>query len=451
MGDFLWNAASFVVALGILVTIHEFGHFWVARRCGVKVLRFSVGFGPSLYTRIGNDGTEYTLAAIPLGGYVKMLDSRIETVSEHEWHLAFNHKTVWQRIAIVAAGPAANFALAIVAFWLVFMLGTTSVKPMVPAVVEDSPIARANLETPFEVVAIGDTSTPDWQEVNMALAGYIGEESLTLSYIGPASSQVKQVNVSLEDWQFDPKKISPIESIGFKPYRPQVHLSVAQITPNSAAERAGLQVGDEFISANGIELVDWAHWVEVIQANPEQALTVIIARSGIEMSITITPGAKINDAGQPIGHIGVSPLVDTYPSTYIITTQYGPIDALVKGIDKTWSLTVLTFDTLGKLITGTISLNNLSGPVSIAKGAGASASYGIVYFLGFVALISVNLGLINLFPLPVLDGGHLLYYCIELISGRPVPERIQEIGFRVGGAFILFLMSIALLNDFNLL
>ncbi|MDO6525029.1 sigma E protease regulator RseP [Motilimonas sp. 1_MG-2023] len=451
MIDFFWNTASFIIALGILVTIHEFGHFWVARRCGVKVQRFSVGFGPSLYTRTAQDGTEYTLAAIPLGGYVKMLDSRLEKVQEQDLHLAFNCQSVWKRIAIVAAGPAANFILAIIAFWLVFMLGTTTVKPMVPEVEVNSPIAAAGLETPFEVIAIGDTKTPDWQEVNLALAGYIGDEELTLSYIGPASNQVKQVVIDLSQWQFDPKKVSPIESLGFKPYRPTVHLEVAQITPNSAAEQAGLAVGDKFISANGNALQNWQQWVEEIRTHPAQVMAIEVLRDNQTLSLNITPQVRKDELGNEIGHIGVSPLVDSYPREYIITTQYGPVDSLTRGIEKTWHLTALTFDTLGKLITGTISINNLSGPVSIAKGAGASASYGLVYFLGFVALISVNLGLINLFPLPVLDGGHLLYYCIELISGKPVPERIQEIGFRIGGAFILLLMSVALLNDFNLL
>ncbi|MCE2595504.1 sigma E protease regulator RseP [Motilimonas cestriensis] len=451
MGDFFWNTAAFIVALGTLVTIHEFGHFWVARRCGVKVQRFSVGFGPSLYTRTAKDGTEYTLAAIPLGGYVKMLDSRLEKVQEQDLHLAFNNQTVWKRIAIVAAGPIANFILAIIAFWLVFMLGTTSVKPMVPDVAANSPLAALSLETPFEVIAIGDSQTPDWQEVNMALAGYIGDDELTLSYIGPASNQVKQVVINLSQWQFDPKKISPIESLGFKPYRPQVHLEVAAITPLSAAEQAGLKVGDQFVAANGETLRDWQQWVDVIRAHPGQQIAIDVLRDDKVLALNITPQIRKDASDNEIGHIGVSPLVDTYPSEYIITTQYGPVDSLVKGVEKTWSLTALTFDTLGKLITGTISINNLSGPVSIAKGAGASASYGLVYFLGFVALISVNLGLINLFPLPVLDGGHLLYYCIELISGKPVPERIQEIGFRIGGAFIVLLMSVALLNDFNLL
>ncbi|MFO6421914.1 sigma E protease regulator RseP [Motilimonas sp. KMU-193] len=451
MADFFWNTAAFIVALGILVTIHEFGHFWVARRCGVKVLRFSVGFGPSIYTYTAKDETEYTLAAIPLGGYVKMLDSRIEDVPDDQKHLAFNFQSVWKRIAIVAAGPAANFILAIAAFWLVFILGTTSVKPMVPEVIADSPIAQAQLETPFEVIAIGETQTPDWQEVNLALAGYIGESSLTLSYIGPASNQVRQVDIDLADWHFDPKQISPIESFGFKPFRPKVHLEVAQITPGSAAERAKLQLGDVFVAVDGQPLTDWQQWVEIIRAHPEQTLLVTLKRQGDFVEVGLTPEAKPDNNGQLIGHIGVSPVVDRYPESYIVTTQYGPFAALTKGIEKTWGLTKLTFDTLGKLITGTISINNLSGPVSIAKGAGASASYGLVYFLGFVALISVNLGLINLFPLPVLDGGHLLYYCIELVSGKPVPERIQEIGFRIGGAFILLLMSVALLNDFNLL
>lgn len=454
----LWNLGSFIVALSILIAIHEYGHFWVARRCGVKVERFSIGFGKVLFKHLDRHGTEFVIAAIPLGGYVKMLDGRVADVAPEEQQYAFDQKTVWQRIAIVSAGPIANFLLAIVAFWLMFMVGVNSVKPIIESVRADSPMSSISQPGRFQVLAINDQKVGDWEALNHALIAKIGEKSLAIT-IQPLTNNkklasrepTKTFTVSLQDWHYQPKKESITNSLGLQPYRPVVQLQVANITPDGAAARAGIQVGDKLRAINGAKLNNWKEFVELIQKNANQVLKVEIERGTIAATLELKPDARKSESGFLQGYIGVSPVVEAYPEEYRLTLKFAPLTALVKGIEKTGQLTKLTFDTLVKLVTGDISVTNLSGPVSIAKGAGMSAGYGVEYFLGFLALISVNLGLMNLIPLPVLDGGHLLYYFIELVSGRPVPEKVQEIGFRIGGAILMALMTIAILNDFNLL
>jgi len=447
----LWNFAAFVVALSILVAIHEYGHFWVARRCGVKVHRFSIGFGKELFKRSDKHGTEFVIAAIPMGGYVKMLDGRVEEVPDELQDFAFDKKTVWQRIAIVAAGPLANFALAIVAFFMMYMIGVNSAKPIMSGVAANSPMAVITTEARFQVTAINDTDVEDWEALNLALVSQIGEDAFNVTVktlTGQTIEPISHYTVSLEQWRFDPKTESIINSLGLLPYRPQVQLQVDQVLGQGAGFESGLQKGDKLLAVNGRVLQNWSQFVSLIQSNANTTLSLQIERASHLTMLSITP--QLN-AETGLGTIGVSPVVDNYPDDYRVKLQFGPIDAFLRGVDKTGQLIKLTFDTLIKLVTGDISVKNLSGPVSIAKGAGASADYGIEYFLGFIALISVNLGLMNLIPLPVLDGGHLLYYAIEIVTGKPVPEKIQEVGFKVGGFILMALMGIAILNDFNLM
>lgn len=447
----LWNLGAFIVALSILVAIHEYGHFWVARRCGVKVHRFSIGFGKILFKRTDKQGTEFAIAAIPLGGYVKMLDGRVEEVPAELQQFAFDKKTVWQRIAIVAAGPLANFALAIIAFFLMYMIGVNSAKPVVKEVIADSPMSVITTSGRFQVTAINQTAVGDWDALNLALVGQIGESGFDIT-VRPLTAKslepTHSYKVSLSDWTFDPKSESIITSLGLSPYRSEVYLQVAEVSANGAGFKSGLKTDDKLIAIDDIQLDDWQHFVEIIQGSANKTLDVEILRAGLTLSLQLTPELH-SDTGN--GYIGVVPVFEPYPEEYRVKLQFGPVDAFIKGVEKTGQLTKLTFDTLVKLVTGDISVKNLSGPVSIAKGAGASADYGIEYFLGFLALISVNLGLMNLIPLPVLDGGHLLYYFVEVLTGKPVPEKIQEVGFKFGGAVLMALMSIAILNDFNLL
>ncbi|WP_324038672.1 sigma E protease regulator RseP [Aeromonas caviae] len=447
MGVLLWNIGAFIVALGLLVAVHEFGHFWVARRCGVKVERFSIGFGKAIWRRLGKDGTEYVLALIPLGGYVKMLDGRVDELKPGEEAQAFNHKSVWARMAIVAAGPMANFVFALFAFWLMFMIGVPSVKPVVGEVRPASIVAEAGILPGMEIVGVGGEETGDWESVTYALISHLGDDSVQLKLKAANTSYAVDKTLQLAGWKFDPDKESPIGSLGIVPLGGKVLPVVEAVVPSSASEKAGLQIGDRIKGVDGEAITEWAQFVERVQQSPAQPLQVTVERGGSEMTLTLTPdGKKVK--GQLVGFVGLSPQLVPLPDEYRTLLQYGPLQALWHGVQKTWSLITLTFDMIGKLIGGIVSLDNLSGPISIAKGAGSSADYGLVYFLGFLALISVNLGIINLFPLPVLDGGHLVYFLIEAITGKPVSEKIQEVGFRIGAAILMLLMGIALFNDF---
>ncbi|MDH0318710.1 MULTISPECIES: sigma E protease regulator RseP [Aeromonas] len=447
MGGVLWNIGAFIVALGLLVAVHEFGHFWVARRCGVKVERFSIGFGKAIWRRLGKDGTEYVLALIPLGGYVKMLDGRVDELKPGEEAQAFNHKSVWARMAIVAAGPMANFVFALFAFWLMFMIGVPSVKPVVGEVRPASIVAEAGILPGMEIVGVGGEETGDWESVTYALISHLGDDSVQLKLKAANTSYAVDKTLQLAGWKFDPDKESPIGSLGIVPLGGKVLPVVEAVVPSSASEKAGLQIGDRIKGVDGDAITEWTQFVERVQQSPAQPLQVTVERGGSEMILILTPdGKKVK--GQLVGFVGLSPQLVPLPDEYRTLLQYGPLQALWHGVQKTWSLITLTFDMIGKLIGGIVSLDNLSGPISIAKGAGSSADYGLVYFLGFLALISVNLGIINLFPLPVLDGGHLVYFLIEAITGKPVSEKIQEVGFRIGAAILMLLMGIALFNDF---
>ena len=449
MFEFIWNLASFVIALGILVTVHEYGHFWVARKNGVKVERFSVGFGKALWRKTADDGTEYVVAMIPLGGYVKMLDERVDDVSEHDKDKTFNSKSVYQRIAIIAAGPFANFAFAIFAFYLMFLIGVPSIKPVIGSVSTDSIAAVAQIPDNVEIVEVAGSATQDWQDVNLALIGEIGADSIVIKTKTNESQYVSTHTLSTKEWHFSPEKSSALTSLGITPYRPAVYNELALVGKGSPAEKSGLQVGDKLIALNSEPLAEgWVDFSNKIKLHPNETVDLTVERAGLEQVVKVTPkGVEAN--GKMIGYLGVSPKADNWPEEYRIEIGYDLVSALGESVKRTWNLVTLSFDMIGKLITGDVSVKNLSGPIAIAQGAGDSAGYGFVYFLGFLALISINLGIINLLPLPVLDGGHLLYYLIELLTGKPVPENIQEAGFKFGALALLALMSIALFNDFS--
>ena len=449
MLDFLWNLSSFIIALGILITVHEYGHFWVARKSGVKVERFSIGFGTPLWRKVDKQGTEYVIALIPLGGYVKMLDERVDDVLPEDADKTFNCKSVYQRIAIIAAGPLANFAFAIFAFYLMFLIGLPSVKPIIGNVIPDSIAAQAKLPDNVEIVSVANKTTSDWQDVNLAIIGEIGSKSIDIETKSSDSQYISKITLNTQDWTFSPEKMSAMESLGIKPFSPQVYSELAHVAEGSPAAQGGLLVGDVLLAVNELKVEgDWRQFSEEIKKFPNQRVNVTIKRNGLVQEVEVTPNA-IKRNGVDVGYLGVSPKVDKWPSGYLIDIAYGPIDAIGESVARTWSLVTLSFDMIGKLITGDVSVKNLSGPISIAQGAGNSAGYGLVYFLGFLALISINLGIINLLPLPVLDGGHLLYYIIELLTGKPVPEKIQEVGFKFGSMALLALMSIAIFNDIS--
>lgn len=449
MFEFFWNLASFVIALGILVTVHEYGHFWVARKNGVKVERFSVGFGKALWRKKAADGTEYVVAMIPLGGYVKMLDERIDDVSEQDKDKTFNSKSIYQRIAIIAAGPFANFAFAIFAFYLMFLIGVPSIKPIIGDITPDSIAAIAQVPNDAEIVEVAGNNTRNWQDVNLALVGEIGSDSIIIKAKGNDSQYAKSYELTTKDWAFSPEKQSSLTSLGITPYRPKVYNELARIGKDSPAEEGGLQAGDKLIALNSEPLEEgWLDFSKKIKLYPNQTVNITVERAGILQEFAITP-KSVEQNGKLIGYLGVSPKTDSWPEAYQINISYGVFSAVGESIKRTWNLVTLSFDMIGKLITGDVSVKNLSGPIAIAQGAGDSAGYGFVYFLGFLALISINLGIINLLPLPILDGGHLLYYLIELLTGKPVPENVQEAGFKFGALALLLLMGIALFNDFS--
>jgi regulator of sigma E protease len=445
--DFFWNLASFIIALGILITVHEYGHYWVARRNGVQVERFSIGFGKVLWRKVNKEGTEFVIALIPLGGYVKMLDGRVDDVQPEDIDKTFNNKTVYQRIAIIAAGPFANFAFAIFAFYLMFLIGVPSIKPIVGEITPESIAQQANIESNTEITEVAGQKTLDWQDVNLALFSQIGETEFTIKTKDNDSASSITHIVDVTNWSFAPDKGTAIESLGIAPFRTPVY--VKTIDEKSGAQLSTLQLKDRLIAVNG-ELINgnWAKFSKLISEQPEQNVVLTIERNNKVHQLTVIP-AKIERSGKQVGFLGVLAQYEPYPEEYLFEQRYGVVDALGQSIQRSWNLVVLSFDMIGNLFTGDLSIKSLSGPVSIAQGAGNSAQYGLVSFLGFLAFLSINLGIVNLLPLPVLDGGHLFYYFVEVVTGKPVPEKIQEIGFKFGTLALLRLMSIALFNDFS--
>lgn len=449
MTDILWNLVFFLIALGILIAIHEFGHFWVARRCGVKVERFSIGFGKSIWSRVGKDGTEYTLAMIPLGGYVKMLDERVDDVPDSLKDQAFNNQPLWQRSAIVAAGPLANFLFAFVVYWFVMMLGTPTLKPIIGEVTPNSIAAEAGITPEMELTSVSGIRTLDWEAVNLQFISHIGEDEMTLTVKPDANANYTVEKIlDLSSWKFDPDTQSALATLGMTPYRPQPTTTLALVVEGGAAQAAGFKIGDKIQAIDGKSIETWQQVVEDVRLHPSSPLTVEIQRNGMEQQLILTPNGR-DENGQQVGYAGFASQSSTWPEGYQFTLQYGPLAAIPAALDKTWQVVTLTVNIIKKLFTGDVSVKNLSGPISIAKGAGMTADFGLVYFLGFLALISVNLGIMNLFPLPVLDGGHLLFFGIEAVTRRPVSEKVLEIGYRFGTAILLLLMVVALFNDFT--
>lgn len=445
MIDFIWNASSFIVALGILITVHEYGHYWVARKNGVKVERFSIGFGKPIWRKLSKSGTEYVIAMIPLGGYVRMLDGRIDDVPPELESKAFNNKTVLQRMAIIAAGPGVNFIFAFFALWLMYIVGLETVKPIVKAVEPDSIAHVAGVQPGDEIINIDGRNTPDWEAVNLELVSNIGGDN-TVVTVRNSSNTEKELTFTLDTWNFDPDIESPLSSLGLTPFRPNPTLTVGFVGDDSAAKEAGLLPGDKIVTLNGNKLASWNALVDEVVESPGEVISLAIERDGQQQTLRATIARRDTPQGQS-GYLGVSPTFESWPEGYVFTHQYGIIEAIGTALDKTWRLMTLSVEMIGKLLTGDVSVKNLSGPISIAQGAGTSAGYGLAYFLSFLALISVNLGIINLLPLPMLDGGHLMFFIVEWIIGKPVPEAVQEWGYRIGGVLLFMIMGIAIFND----
>ena len=439
--SFLWSLGSFIIAIAVLVSVHEYGHFWAARKCGIKVHRFSIGFGKVIWKRIDKHGTEFAVSMIPLGGYVKMLDGRNEAVPVEQKSQAFDSKSVLQRAFVIIAGPLANFIFAIFAYWVIYLYGMPSVKPVIESITPSSIAAQAHIEPNTQILAVDGEETQDWETINMLLATKMGESNVEIT-LSPFGSNVEQQRtLNLTNWTFDPEKESAFEALGIMPMRPKVEMVLSKVVQDSPAEKAGLQIGDKILKEN-LTALPWQDFIKQVEQG--ESFSIKVERNGETLDKIITPVR--NQSGK--WFVGLSPTFVKLSDEYRTELKYDILNSLQKGIEKTGQLSVLTLKVLGKLITGDLSLNNLSGPISIAKGAGASANIGLVYFLSFMALISVNLGIMNLFPLPVLDGGHLVFLAMEAVKGKPVSERVQSICYRIGAALLLSLTVFALFNDF---
>ena len=448
--DMAYTIGITLATLAILVVVHEFGHFWVARRCGVKVLRFSIGFGPSLLRWRDRLGTEYSIAALPLGGFVKMLDEREGEVPATELDQAFNRKPVLQRIAVVSAGPLANFILAIAVYWGLFTAGESGYAPVIGEIEVGSIADVAGLEAGQEIVAIDGVGTPTWQALSFRLLDRIGDTgTVTFTVKYPGSAMVYESEAHIDRWLAGEEQPDLFGGLGITMYTPPVPPVVGQVIAGGAADLAGLLSGDEVVAADGVPMPLWLDWVNYVRARPGEPIDVEYRRDGQLLQLTLVPERIVEEDGEAIGRVGLGVELPTMPAELLRKFERGPFEALGASLLRTGDLTVFTLKSIKKMVQGLISPKNLSGPITIAKVASASAKSGLEAYFSFLALLSVSLAVLNLLPIPVLDGGHLLFYFAELLAGRPVPEKIQALGYQVGLLLVLGIMFLALYNDFS--
>ena len=443
----LYMIVGTLVALGVLVTFHEFGHFWVARRCGVKVLRFSVGFGMPLLRWHDRRGTEFVIAAIPLGGYVKMLDEREGEVPADQLDQSFNRKTVRQRIAIVAAGPIANFLLAMVFFWILAMMGSQQVRPVIGAVEADSMAAKAGLVAGQEIVSIDGEPTTGWGAVNLQLVRRLGESGTVNVVVREQDSTTETPReLALDHWLKGADEPDPIKSLGIRPWRPALPPVLAELDPKGPAQAAGLKTGDRLLALDGQALGDWQQVVDLVRVRPDTRILLKVERDGAQIDVPVTLSVR-GEAKAAGGYLGAGVKGVDWPPSMVREVSFGPLAAIGEGAKRTWTMSVLTLESLKKMLFGELSVKNLSGPITIAKVAGASAQSGVADFLNFLAYLSISLGVLNLLPIPVLDGGHLLFYLVEWVRGRPLSDRVQGWGIQIGISLVVGVMLLALVND----
>jgi len=441
---------SFLVTVGVLVVIHELGHYAAARLMGVKILRFSVGFGRALWTRrLGRDQTEWTLAAIPLGGYVKMLDEREGDVAVQDRPRAFNRQNVWARIFIVLAGPIANFLLALLLYWGLFLVGLPGMKPVLGDAPPNTPAAVTGIGNGDTIRSLGGEAVYTWTDVRwLLLKEAVKRESVDLELETAGGGRVTR-RLDLSAITKDDLDRDFLGKLGLRPFRPHAPATMGRIVPGSAAERAGLAEGDRVVSIDGKAVATWFEFTAGVAPNPGKALRLEVERQGRRFELRATPDPHPDDARR--GRLGVEPGPELRREYERMTTtvRYGPLEAIPKAAHKVYDLSVFSVKMLGRMIVGDVSWKNLSGPITIADYAGQSAQLGWITYLGFLALVSVSLGVLNLLPIPLLDGGHLVYYFAEIVKGSPVSERTMEIGQRFGLALLLGLTFFAFYNDLN--
>jgi len=450
MSGFLISIFSFLVAIAILVAVHEWGHYIVARMVGVKVLRFSIGFGRPLWlTRYGDDQTEFCLSAIPIGGYVKLLDERDCAVTLKDQDRSINRQSSPARIAILAAGPGLNFLFAIFAYWCMFVAGVPGVKPVVGEVEPQSVAARAGLLDGDQVVRVGERGVSTWEgtvlamldslladgDIPLQVAGEDGQERLVILRTAGEESNLTE-----------PGQL--FTGLGFQPWSPDLPPVVDEIISGGPADQAGLLPGDEVVAADGLAIKSWPEWVNFVRARPNQRVQTLVSRNGSQTELFIDVGEIESESGERVGRIGASVRIpDDLYADMRAEQRYGLIEAWPAAVSKTWEMVALTVRMVISMVSGDVSVKNISGPINIAQYAGYSASIGLVSFLNFLAIVSISLGILNLLPIPMLDGGQIFYQLLEVLKGSPLSERAQIIGQQMGVFFLLLLMSLAFYND----
>lgn len=446
--EVLHSLFYFVVAVSILVAFHEFGHFWVARKSGVKVLRFSIGFGRVVWSyQKTPDTTEYVVSAIPLGGYVKMVDEREGEVKAEDLPFSFNRQPLWARSAIVAAGPVFNLILAIFLFWCVFVIGDTGIRPIIGEVESGTLAEQAGFEEREEIIRVNQQSAPTWTEaISLIFSEAMnGSSAIELTVKTVDERELNRI-IQITDADIE-KPETLFQRLGLTPWAPELEPIVGKVLNPGAAHDAGLEVGDIIVSADGVDITNWMQWVDYVQERPNTMIKLTVDRNGVYLPLQITPKAAEQE-GRTIGRIGAGVEVpDDLLEQVRVTYTLSPLDALVAAADKTWVISVATLKMIGKMFIGKASVENLSGPISIAQYAGQSAEMGLVAFLKYLALISVSLGVLNLLPVPVLDGGHLLFFGVEAIKGSPVSERVQILFQQLGIVLLMTLMIFAVFLD----
>ena len=440
---------GFVLAIGILVTVHEFGHFWVARKLGVKVLRFSIGFGKPLLTwHRKHDETEYVLAAIPLGGYVKMLDEREGEVPENEKHLAFNRKPLWVRSAVVLAGPLFNLVFAVLLFWLVLVMGETGLRPIIGEVQPGTPAAAAGFTPGEEILRINGRETPTWGQMLYHFASAAAGGEPIVMETRDRDERLQRRTLAFDAIGDMAEVKNPFKALGVSPAFPVLPPVVGRVLPEEPAEKAGLQTGDRILEVDGEPLQSWSQWVKIIQKKPLQPMLLRVERDGRVLELELVPSAVENAEGRTIGRIGAAsqPMPELWKS-YRVEYSLGPLEALPAAVIRTWDFSLLTLKVMWRIVSGQASLKNLGGPITMADAAGSAVSAGLVSFIRLLAIISVSLGVFNLLPIPVLDGGHLFYFLIEAVTGKPPSEDFMLRGQQIGLALLLSLMVLVFYQD----